>query len=148
MKAQTLIRSMSSLIQTNQNALNAYEKAAETVENPLLTSTFKDIADKHKAFVDDLSKVVSEFGGDPKKSSSNAMKSSQAGWKNMQTLIKDGDASLLLEECVSSGKSMLNAYREAMRYPVPDGIIDMVWEQYDIIKESRQQLENLRTVVN
>lgn len=147
MRTQTLIRSMSSLIETNLDAAKAYENAADTVENPLLETTFKDIAEKHQSFVDDLSNVISDFGGDPDKSDKHAMKNMTRGWKNMNTIVKDGDPSLLIEECVSSEKAMLNAYREAMRFPVPDGIIDIVWEQYDIIKDTRQQLENLRAAV-
>jgi uncharacterized protein (TIGR02284 family) len=139
---------MSSLIQSNLDASKAYKDAAKMVDNTLVVTTFEDIAEKHTAFARDLSKVVAGFGGDPKQASKNIMKNLQPGWKNMKTLIKDGDPSLLIEECVTSERATLNTYREALRFPVPDGIIDMVWEQYDLIKDTRHTLENLRAVVN
>lgn len=143
MRTETLIRSLNTLIRTNLEAHKGYKQAAENIADPEISTTLETMAQKHHKYVNDLSEVVDEMGGKPRDNSTTLGKF-HAGWRNLEALLNNGDKSMLIDECVKGEQAAIKNYREALRHPVPDGIIDMVWDQYDTIKATTQKLQVMR----
>ncbi len=143
MRTETLIRSMNTLIRTNMEAHKGYKRAAKNIADPEISTTLETMAEKHQTYATDLSEVVDDMGGKPRDRSTMLGKFHD-GWRNLEALLTNGDASMLIDECVKGEKAAIKNYREALRHPIPDGIIEMVWDQYDTIKATTQKLEVIR----
>lgn len=141
-----LIDNLNKLIQTHLDGKNGYLEAARTVNNDTLASSFEDFAKQREQFARTLTDVVVRLKGHPADEGTTNT-DIQHGWMDVKSAFSNGGEDAILEACIRGEDTAIRNFRDVLRNPIPDGVIENVWDQYDTIKEIRDHLKSMQQVV-
>ena len=135
------------LIETCKDGQEGFKTAAESVKNPSLQSTFRELAEQRAQFAGELATLVSSLGGDPENYGSIAG-TLHRGWLNIKAAVTGGDEAAILDECERGEDAAKDAYRSALDRALPNDIKDIVRRQCNSVLDAHRKIKSLRDSAN
>lgn len=118
-----MIEALNDLIETDHNAIGAYNTAIDGLEDhPDIRDNFITFRGDHERHVRELSPFVRQYGGDPEKKP-GGMGVLQKGWTAISKL---GGGDAILSAMVSNEKSAVSAYEAGGTQNFPPDILQYV----------------------
>ena len=116
---------------------------AEAAKDSMLKAYFLTRAQNCNEAVRELNNEVLHHDGQPAEygSASGVLR---RAWLNIRTAITSNDDLAVLEVCESAEDAALDAYRTALKEPLPDHVWTLVQRQFDGAKENHDRVRRLR----
>ncbi|MFN7147353.1 MAG: DUF2383 domain-containing protein [Myxococcota bacterium] len=124
----TAIRLLTNLVQIDIDAVIAYEQAIKGVSDTRMRRTLEGFRDDHQRHVDNLSEVVTRFGGKPPARTPDALGFKIAGFTEIRA--RAGEEAALM--ATRDNELLTNrAYEDALNSnDLPDDVLDLVRRNY------------------
>ncbi|MFN8489308.1 MAG: PA2169 family four-helix-bundle protein [Caldilineaceae bacterium] len=136
---------LNDLIATNRDSVEGYRTAAGAVENADYRQIFLDAAQQRAAFVDVLSHLVQQYGGDPT-SSGNLSGTFQRAWLNIKAALTEGDGAIM-DECDQSDEAALALYADTLPKDLPEDVKTVVRHQLSEIRIAHDRVHMLNAAL-
>lgn len=133
-----VVEILNQLIVTNRDSAEGYETAAGAVENPDYRQFFQEYAQQRAQFVAELSRLVTEYGGDPEQSG-NLAGTFQRAWMNIKASLSAGDHAIM-DECDRGDEAALALYAEILPKALPDTVKSVVRSQLVDVRISHERV--------
>ena len=141
----TINDNLKDVIERNIDASKGYEKAAENVNSPELSTAFRQQASQRRQFANELqsaSGITSEISG-----------TTEAGlhrtWMDMKTALSSDKTEAVLEECIRGEKEALDEYNELVNEQSLTGrVSELILKQRDNVQNSITELQRLENIVD
>ena len=138
-----IISTLNNLIETCKDGQEGFKQAAEGVERSDLKSLFFEFSQQRSHFAGELQSIVQTLGGDPETSGSTAG-ALHRGWINIKAAVTGKDEKAILNECERGEDSAKNAYKEALKEPLPSYIADVVRNHAESVQLAHDRVKALR----
>lgn len=135
--------SINHLIETCRDGQYGFEEAAKSIGDPALRAELMQYSMQRREFATALQQALRSVGEQPQQSGSLSGKLHR-GWMNVRQAISSSDDFSILSECERGEDSAVEAYREVMANPVPQGIDDLVETQYSAVKHVHDRIRSLK----
>jgi uncharacterized protein (TIGR02284 family) len=142
-----VISTLNGLIETCKDGQNGFQEAAEGVERSDLKSLFYEFSQQRAQFAGELQSLVQSLGGDPENSGSMAA-ALHRGWINIKSAVTGKDEAAILNECERGEDSAKDAYKDALKQPLPANIMETVQTQYTAVQSAHDRVKALRNAAN
>lgn len=141
-----LLKVLNGLVQTNKDAVEGFEMAAEHVQDASITQIFEQYAAQRRQFMTELEAFVTEHGGQPNESSST-LGSLHRGWINFKTSIANNEEVAILTEVERGENAAINNYKDALQHDLPDSVRTTVQSQLHKINEALDRVKSIEMTV-
>ena len=139
---RSTIKGLQGLIRLNLDSAEGYEKAAEQIDSPVLSSAFHEISAERRAYAEELRAYVVISDSDPA-SDGTAKGSIHRMWMSVRkALSQDGDHAVL-EEVVRGESAIADKYKEVILDTKANPVSDALHRQLRAIVERRDSMERL-----
>lgn len=151
MTSQTLdLRdAMNHLIEVCHDSQNMFAAASNAVasEEPLLKAELMQYSFQHGDFALDLEHEMAAIGEEPVRHGtiSGAM---HRGWMNLKHAVSSDERYAVLDECLKSENTALEAYQSALSADLPSPVPSVVQTQYAAVERVRDRIHSLRDVAD
>lgn len=132
---------LNQLIVANRDSAEAYENAAGAVDNQDYQTLFMDYAQQRRQFVDQLSELVCNYGGDPEASGNLAI-TFQRVWMNIRAALTEGDRAIM-DECDRSEAATLALYADTLPENLPEEVKALVRSQLVDVRIAHDRIHGL-----
>jgi uncharacterized protein (TIGR02284 family) len=144
------IEILNDLILINNDRIQDYERAIKEIEedneNRDLLPVFLRCIDDSRRFIMSLGVEVEVLGKDIENGTSLSGKLHRA-WREVKEAFTGHDRFTILQECEYGEDAIEKAYRDAMREGLPAYIHDMLHEQESILRDTHDEIRELRDSV-
>lgn len=138
-----VISCLNGLIETNKDAQQGFQEAADGVDRSDLKSLFYEFSQQRAKFAGDLQGLVRDLGGDPENSGS-ITGAIHRGWINIKAAVTGKDDHAILNECERGEDFAKSAYKSALEKTLPVHITATVQDQYSSIMAAHDRVKALR----
>jgi uncharacterized protein (TIGR02284 family) len=143
MSNEKYISTINSLIQTNKDAQNGYQEAAEDIERSDLKTLFYEFSQERSKFAGELQGLVRDLGGEPEDSGSLSGTIHQ-GWMNLKSAITGKDVKAILNECERGEDSAVSAYQSALEEELPAKLRSVLQTQATAVQAAHDKVKAMR----
>ena len=146
MLSEDVRENIKDVIERNVDACKGYEKAAEKVNNHLLTDAFRQQAAQRKQFALELESTANVLGPDlaDKIEDGTFEGSLHRTWMDIKSVFSSDNAESMVEECIRGEKESLDEYDELIRSGVlTSDLSNVVQKQRSTIQQNIQNLQRL-----
>lgn len=133
------IEVMQNLVETCQDGKRGYQDASEHIENAELKTILYRLSQQRALFEAELKDEIRKLGGDPE-DIGTVKGTMHRVWINIKSGIKKNDTEALLNECKRGDSAAVKIYEKALKEDLPHFILDIVEEQFKLIKGTYTQL--------
>lgn len=134
---------LNNLITTLYDGENGYKEAAEEVDNTVLATRFRQLAQQRYDFGHLIKPFITQFGGEVKKGGSAAA-SLHRVWMDLKTAVSGNDEEAILNECIRGEESAVQSYAEALEGTTLTGAARAeVKRQMDVITSTVADLRRM-----
>jgi uncharacterized protein (TIGR02284 family) len=142
-----VISTLNGLIQTCKDGQEGFKEAAEGIERSDLKSLFYEFSQQRAQFAGELQSLVQTLGGDPEDSGSFSG-ALHRGWINIKSAVTGKDETSILNECERGEDAAKNAYKDALKEPLPGYVLETVQTQYSSVQQAHDRIKALRDAAN
>ena len=139
---KSTLQQLNALIQLDIDAVAAYDKAVQHIEDSQIAGRMRMFRGDHERHIDDLSRLVSNHGGEPPKRSADLKGLLIEGFTALRS-VSGTDGALKAME--TNEKTTTGKYREAQKWPVPPDIKAML---EDSLNDEVQHLEYIQSLLH
>lgn len=145
MEQADVVALLNDLIATNRDSAEGYRAAAGAVENADYRQIFLDTVQQRTEFVDILSTLVQQYGGDPTQSG-NLSGALQRAWLNIKAALTEGDGAIM-DECDQSDEAALALYADTLPKNLPEDAKTVVRHQLSEIRIAHDRIHLLNAAL-
>lgn len=142
MDHKDVIKHLNELIETSRDGENGFQQCSEKANDPKLKTFFGERATECRTGTAELSRLVTQYGGEPDQTGSVAAAAHRA-WISVREGVTHSDASLL-SECERGQDRAVAAWRKALEAPLPDDVRTVVQQQMQGVQRNHDQVKALR----
>lgn len=122
-----MIKKLKNLIKLDIDAKNAYNQAIDHVDDPAISSAFQKFRDDHNRHVEEISKVVREYGGEPPKMSPDFKGYLIEGFTSLRSVSGTSGA---LKAMKTNEKMTNKKYSDAQNWDVPADVKEILQRNF------------------
>lgn len=125
------------VIETVQDGVDGYRRAAQDARSSDLKTLFQNFADQRVRFKNELQDLVTQFGGRPETRGSTAAQLHR-GWIDLKSTLTGRDDESILEECKNGDEVALNVYQRKLNEhtDLPSNVYSVLQSQHTSIQEA------------
>lgn len=128
-----------------RTSAETYRLAASNINNEGLRVNFNTYAQQRSMFAVQLAVKLADLGGEPADDISvNLLGTLHQAWINVKSAVTGGDEHAILVECERAEDVMINAYDEALKASLPEGVRDMLTRQIQGLNKVHDHILELR----
>ncbi|NJL33244.1 MAG: PA2169 family four-helix-bundle protein [Chloroflexaceae bacterium] len=143
MDQKKLVDTLNDVIETLQDGVDGYRRAAEDAKSPELKTLFRAFADQRAGFKNEVQSVVARFGATPETSGSMAAKVHR-GWLDLKKTFAERNDEAILEECANGDEVALHTYDSALdNTDLPADVRTLLQAQRVAVQEAHDRVEAL-----
>ncbi len=143
MENSKIVSVLNDLIETSRDGVAGFHTCAEGAKDSMLKAYFLARVQDCNEAVRELNVEVLHHDGKPAEHG-NASGALRRAWINIRTAVTSNDDLAVLEECESAEDAALNAYRTALKEPLPEHVRVLVQKQYEGAKHNHDRVRKLR----
>lgn len=140
------IELLNELISANRGIIEVYETAVARLENETNIELLQRYAQQHETFVSKLSSMVVNYGGEPETDSSGGSLLKRT-WVSLKAAVTEGDGPILAE-VAEDAETILEAYREAMGYDLPEDVREIIRKHISQVRVASEKVSALAVAYN
>jgi uncharacterized protein (TIGR02284 family) len=134
---------LNELVETSRDGATGFHTCAAGAKDAMLKAYFETRAKDCNEAVRELNVEVIHHGGQPAEYGS-VTGALRRAWLNIRTTLTSNDDLAVLQECESAEDAALEAYRTALKEPLPDHVKVLVQKQYEGAKANHDRVRKLR----
>lgn len=138
-----IIGTLNKLIETCKDGEYGFKTSAEHVKSAQLRTVFLECSESCRQGAAELQAEVARLGGKPEHDSSTTG-TLHRSWVNLKSALTGNDDKAILDECERGEDAALARYRDAIKEPLPSGIMAIVQRQYEGAKRNHDRVRSLR----
>lgn len=149
MNTSKTIEAFNSLIVINNDRIEGYKTASETIEDDDLQSFFNDLSDTSVECRKELIEEVERLGGTPDKGTRTAGKFFRA-WMEIKALLSGNDKRAILNSCEYGEDAALETYKNVLIqevYEINSYEQNLLNKHYALLKSDQAKVKLLRKVL-
>lgn len=143
MENSKIVSVLNDLIETSRDGATGFHTCAEGAKDSMLKAYFTTRVQDCNEAIRELNIEVLHHDGKPAEYGSAAGVLRRA-WINIRTAVTSNDDLAVLEECESAEDAALDAYRSALKEPLPEHVRILVQKQYEGAKQNHDRVRKLR----
>lgn len=137
-----LTEKLSSLVQLDIDAVNAYEQAINNIDHTMIRTSLLQFQEDHKRHIVDLSHAIRELGGYPPERTLDIKGFFIKGFTAIRSLTGTEGA---LKAMMSNEKLTTSTYENALTIQAPAAIKEIIQRNY---ADEQRHLEYITTALN
>lgn len=141
-----IVETLNDLITVCMDGVSGYDMAAEAADRERNRVMFQAHAGQRRVFAEELSAIVSQYGGEPAVAE-NLTGELHKAWLGLRAALTEGDYAILAE-CARGDSYAVSQYSEALERNLPKKVQDIVQKQYLEIGEAQAKMAELATLAS
>ena len=143
MHKDSTISALRLLVQSCVDSEGEYEVCARHAHTTELRELFTFRAQACREEAGELEDALRDLGGSPEHRGS-FLGAAHRGWMALRNSMPSNGDGVLLEECEHGEEVVLMRYRGVLSGPLPESIRQLVLKHYELARQTREHLRNLR----
>lgn len=140
---KNVVAMLHELLVTTRDAANGYDVAARSVADPALANLLSGCAAERREAAAELEGLLAGLG-DERHDLPSVAGELHRGWIALRSALSHGDPSGILAECERGEHRAQQRYDRALSEKLPVGIANVLIDQAQNVRESRNAFERMR----
>jgi uncharacterized protein (TIGR02284 family) len=139
-KPEEISSKVNHLVEICNERKSGYEKAAENIKDPGLTTLFTNYAIQSKDFANELV----EFSNlkDPEDIGTRTISNLFRGWMDLKAAVTQGDPDAMISACAQGEKQMIDDYEDCLKDDLPLELKRKIEKQLQEIKTAYRHIKS------
>lgn len=139
-----VIEVLNDIIETLQDGVDGYRRAAQDTETATLKMLFQGYADQRMNFKTEVQSMVAQLGGKAENTGSTAAKLHR-GWIDLKSTLMGRNDEAILEECENGDTFALKTYEQAQKddLDLPANVRTLLQSQHAGVQEAYDRIRML-----